>query len=576
MSSPSLAPLKKYRVKVILAPICKLFECVFELFVPLLVKRVIDYLSTLPPEGGYDWKQILYPSLLILALSIFGFGATMITQYVASRVGADYAYDLRKELYHQIDRLGDGEVERYGKSKVLTLISSDSFALQTGVNMFMRLLIRAPFLIIGSIVACFLLSWQAGVIVLSALALSSVVVGLVMGLTPKRYGAIQGELDHISGLGEDALSGARPIRAFNRQEEDISSFQGASLSYEKKADSLARLNAVLNPLTFLFVDGAVILVLYLTGYRSSETGISAGTATAVLNYLAQALAALLAFSRLVTSLSKAAASKKRVDAFLSLKPSIVEGKEEGHPFQKGEEIFRLEKASLSYGGEELALKDIDFLLKGGERVGIIGGTGSGKSSLIALLERFQEASAGQVYYLGKPIQDYRFSSYRGEIALVSQKPQLYQGTVRSNILLGNPDASEEEITSALNDSLAMEFVGRYSDYLDHPIEESGANLSGGQKQRLLLCRALLSKRPILILDDATSALDYQSDLRVRQNIRSRGLTCILVSQRSTSLKDCDRIYVLDQGRLIAVGTHEELLSSCSIYREIYETQVAVK
>ena len=575
MSGGALEPLSKYKAKVILAPIFKLFECVCELFVPLLVKRIIDYLEA-TPRAEYEWTTVLWPSLLMLLLAIAGFGLTMVTQYFAAKVATAYSYDLKKNVYHQMYSLSDEQIDKFGKNKVLTIVNNDTFSLQTGVNMFMRLLVRSPFLLIGSVVTSFLLSPLAGVIVLSVLLLSALVVFMVLLLTPKRYQALQKELDHISSLGDDALSGARPIRAFNREEYEIEKFKGVSASYRKKAFSLASINAWLNPLTYVFVNLGVILVLFLSGYHFDISGIGAGTAVAILNYLAQALTALVMFSRLVVSLSKAAASKKRVDEFLSVTPSISSGKEVGRVFEKGETIFELKGASLSYGGEEAALSKIDFILREGESVGIIGGTGSSKSSLISLLERFFDASEGEVLYLGKNIKDYRLDAYRSKIALVSQKPQLFKGTVRSNLLVANPNASEEDIEKALKDSLAAEFVNRYKDGLDHEVEEGGSNLSGGQKQRLLIARALLAGREILILDDSTSALDYKSDSLLRKNVKKRKLTLILVSQRATSVKDMDRIYVLDQGKVVAVGKHEELLSSCSIYQEIYQTQVAVK
>ena len=574
MKKTALGQLKKYRVKVILAPVFKLFECVCELLVPLLVKNVVDYLTDIRTEQ-VDFTKILWPTLIMLALAILGFGVTMITQYLAARVSADYAYDLKKDLYRQINSLSEKQIETFGKSKTLTIINNDSFALQVGVNMFMRALIRAPFLIIGTIVAAFLLSPEAGLIVLGALFLSSLVVFLVMGLTPKRYQAIQSELDHLSTLGEDDLSGARVVRAFHKEEEENRKFQEGSASYRKKAFALSRISSFLNPLTFFFINLGIILVIFLSGYHQQSSGITVGTAVALVHYLVQALAALVLFSRLVTSLFKALASKKRVDSFFAIEPEIIGGSENAKPFSSGEPIFDLQGVSLSYGGEELALKNIDFSLKEGRRIGVIGGTGSGKSSLIALLERFLDPTSGTVLFQGKPMSQYKVSEIRKSIALVSQKPQLYHGTIRSNLLLGNPvAASEEEIQEALEDSLAAEFVSRYEDGLDHIVEEGGVNLSGGQKQRLLLARALLSKRPILILDDATSALDYQSDATVRKNIKKRGLTTIIVSQRATSIMDMDRIYVLDAGQVVAEGSHEELLSSCPIYREIYETQVA--
>ncbi|MBP5216480.1 MAG: ABC transporter ATP-binding protein [Bacilli bacterium] len=573
MKKTALGQLRKNRLKVILAPIFKLFECVCELLVPLLVKRIIDYIAdtgTIEP----DLREILWPCLIMLALAILGFGVTMITQYLAARVSADYAYDLKKDIYAQINSLSENQIERFGKSKTLTIINNDSFSLQVGVNMFMRALVRAPFLIIGTIVTSFLLSVQAGLITLGVLLLSSLVVFLVMGLTPKRYQAIQSELDHLSTIGEDNLSGARVVRAFHKEEQENARFQEASSSYQKKAFALSKISAFLNPLTFFFVNLGIIFVIYLSGYHQAESGITIGTAVALLTYFAQAMAALVLFSRFVTSLSTAAASKKRIDSFLALEPEIVDGPEEAKPFSPGESIYDLQGASLSYGGEELALQNIDFSLKEGDHIGVIGGTGSGKSSLISLLERFLDPASGKILYQGKPMKDFKVSGIRKNIALVSQKPQLYHGSIRSNLLFGNPDATEEEIQEALQDSLASEFVSRYEDGLDHIVEEGGMNHSGGQKQRLLLARALLSKRPILILDDATSALDYKIDAEVRKNIKKRGLTTLIISQRATSIMDMDAIYVFDAGKVVAKGTHEELLSSCAIYREIYETQVA--
>jgi ATP-binding cassette subfamily B multidrug efflux pump len=572
MTMKALTPLKKYKVKVLLAPLFKLFECVCELFVPFLVKDIID-IGIVNSDGTY----ILWRSLIMLALAIAGFGVTMITQYLGARVSADYAYDLKKEIYHHLDAISSSQLETFGKSKALTLINNDSFSLQVGVNMFMRLLVRAPFLVIGSVISAFILSPLAGLIVLGALLLSSIVIFVVMALTPKKYQAIQEELDHISTLGEDDLTGARVVRAFNKEEAEQAHFQKASLSYRKKAFALARINAFINPLTFAFTNLGVFLVLYLAGYQGSGSGVSVGTAVALMNYLAQALTALILFSRLITSLSKALASKKRVDDFFAITPDIVDGPKTSAPIEVGSTLFSFKGVSLSFGGEEYALKDLNLDIKAGERIGLIGGTGSGKSSLVSLLERFHDASEGQILFQGQDIKDYNLNSLRGNIALVSQKPQLYKGTIKSNLLLGDPDASEEMVRNALQDSLAEEFVSKFDDGLNHPVEEGGVNLSGGQKQRLLIARALLSNRPILILDDSTSALDYKSDLMVRQNIKKRhDLTTLIVSQRATSIRDCDIIYVLDHGKIAAKGTHDELLTNCAIYREIYETQVAVK
>lgn len=561
----------------ILAPLFKAFESTCELLVPIFVKEMVDYLSSPEISNIPQQDQLMYClfySGLILALAVVGFGVTMITQYLSARVAADYTYDLKMEIYRQLDSLSPRQVEEFGNSKTLTIINNDTFSLETGVNMFMRLFVRSPFILIGSIVASFILNVYAGLIVLGALVLSSVVVIIIMALTPKRYQAIQSQLDSLSGMGEDSLSGARVIRAFNKQEQEEEKFSKANKEYTDRQMNLQKVNAFLNPLTFAFISLGIVLVLYLAGYQSDGTGLTAGIAIAAMSYFTQALTALIAFQKLVTSLTKAAASKKRVDAFLAIEPAIVDGPIEVAKIEKGETIFELKGASLSYGGEEKALDSIDFKINEGERIGVIGGTGSGKSSLIKLLLRLEDPIEGEVKYLGHDLKEYKLSSFRNNIAFVSQKPQIYKGSVKSNVCLANHDASKEDIEAALKDSLAYDFVSRYSDGIDHEIHENGSNLSGGQKQRMLLCRALLSKRQILILDDSTSALDYKSDLEVRQNIAKRKLTSILISQRATSIKDCDRIYVLDKGKVVAVGKHNELVISCPIYKEIFETQVA--
>lgn len=571
-SQTALSPLKKYSFKVVLAPIFKLVECICELFVPFLVKDIIDI-----GIANGDFQYVLIRSLIMMGFALLGFGVTMITQYLSARVAADYAYDLKRDIFHHMDSLSSRQLETFSKSKALTLLNNDSFSLQVGVNMFMRLFVRAPFLVIGTIVMSFIISPNlGGWIVLGSLLACSIVIIIVVASTPKKYQAIQEELDHLSTLGEDDLTGARVVRAFNKEKDSEQTFAKASSSYQKKATSLAKINSLINPLTFAFVNLAIFLILYLGGYRGGEGVLSAGTIASLINYLNQALIALILFTRLVTSLSKAMAGKKRVDSFFALEPEIVSGSSMFKDDYQGE-LFCLKHVSLSYGGKENALQDIDFSLSKGERIGIIGGTGSGKSSLINLLGRYVDVTGGEILCEGEPLKDYDLVSLRSQIALVSQKPQLYKGTIRSNVLLANPSASEEEIKKALDDSLASEFVSRFSEGLDHPVEEGGVNLSGGQKQRVLIARALLSERPILILDDSTSALDYQSDHKVRANIKKRkGLSTIIVSQRATSISDCDLIYVLDKGKIVASGKHDELLKSCSIYQEIYETQVAVQ
>ncbi len=574
----AFAPLKKYRVKVILAPIFKLFEAVTELIVPILVSRIID--QGLDESGAHyhDWNYILTLACVMFGLAIAGFAVTMITQYLAARVSSDYSYDLKKVIYERIHLLSSKQLDDYGRNKALNLLNNDSFLVQNGVQMLMRLIVRAPFLVLGSIVASFIINPIAGCVVLGSLVLSGLVIGLVVCSTPKQYAKLQKQLDIISSRGEDEIVGARVVRSFNKEAVETKEFRDASECYRKQALVISKINALINPLTFALINGAVLLVFYIGGFHNANASLSVGDIVALVNYLTTSLSALIMFTRLITSLSKAFTSKKRIDDFLALEPDIVSGSlEKEKELKEGEPVFEFKKACLSFGGESLALQDIDMTIAKGESVGIIGGTGSGKSTLLNLMERFYDLTSGELLFHGHPIQESKLENLRSEIALVSQKKQLFRGTIRSNMLLGKPDASEEEIWKALKDSLAEEFVVRYKDGLDHEVEEGGQNFSGGQKQRLLIARALLSNRPVLFLDDATSALDYKSDLMVRKNIaKVKDLTLVMVSQRATSIKDCNHIYVLDKGKIVGHGTHEELLTSCPIYQEIYETQVKTK
>ena len=570
----SLTPLKKYKFLVFFAPFFKVIECITELIVPFVVKSIIDDGLA---EGGSNYKDvpfIVWRCLLILALALIGFGCTMVSQYICARTATSFSRDLKKSLFRHLFSLSSEQLDQFGRNKALNLLTADAPSLQNGVFMFMRLVVRAPFLVIGSVIASFLVNVYAGFVVLGVLALCALTVFIVVASTPKQYAALQGELDRLSALGEDGITGARVVRAFNKQDESQAEFEEHSETYRKRALVISKINGFLNPLTFALVNLGIVLILYLGSFHYSSTLISAGAIVALVSYLTQCLAALLQFTRLVTSLSKGWASKKRMDAFLAIQPNLVGGGKTSISKKEGTPVFELRHVSLSFGGESNALEDIDIAIPEGSRIGIIGGTGSGKSTLLNLLMRLYDPSQGEAFFYGESMKGYDLGFLRQFCAFVSQKPSLFAGTIRSNLLFGREAASEGEIKKALMDAQAYDFVSRYEDYLDHPVEEGGLNFSGGQKQRLLIARALLSNRPVLILDDSTSALDYKTDLLVREAIKKKkGLTTIIVSQRATSIADCDTIFVLDKGRLVASGTHDELLSSCDIYREIYSMQV---
>lgn len=566
----ALTPLKAYRAKVILAPCLKLFECVTELASPFLVRYIID-------EGiaKKDWDTTWKLSALLFLFAILGFLVTILAQYLASSVASKYSYDLRKRLFEKVESLSEKELDAFGRSKVLSLIGSDSYALQSGVMMFMRLIFRPPFLLIGSTIISFVLDWRAGLIFFGAVLLSAFAIGLVIALSPKRYAAIQRDLDKMQTVGGDALKGARPIRAFNKEAYEEKKFEEVNRSYEKSTISMGKLNAILNPLTFFFMNLGLILIVWLGNLGMKEGSLSTGIIVSLISYLVSSLAALVMFSRLILSLNKAAASKKRVDAFLALEPNL-ERRGNLDPSSLEEEPFvSFEDVSFTYGkkGEQDAVKHISFGLKKGETLGLIGGTGSGKSTTMALLCHLYDRSNGTILYKGKPVEEYDLDALHTDITYLSQRPSLFKGTIRSNLLLGKKDASEEEIVDALKDSCAYEFVSSFPDYLEHPVEEGGSNLSGGQKQRLLLARSFLRGGSLLILDDAMSALDYLSEQHVRESLKKKkGLTKIIISQRVSSIHEADTILVYQNGEIVAKGTDMELRKTSPLYADFASSQ----
>ena len=568
----ALTPLRKYRFRVILAPMLKGVECLCELAIPFIVRAIIDMGLTQSGQYYGDNGFVFGLCGAIFGLSLLGFAMTMITQYVSSVTTTRFSFELKKNLFDHIGKLSQKQLEDYGTNRVMNLVNSSSFSLQSGVQMFMRLLVRAPMLVIGSVIAAFVVNVYAGLAVAALLLFCAVVIFVVAKVTPKRYKALTDELDTLNRMGDDAILGSRVVRAFNREEDSMERFSSGSEAYKKQGIRVAKINALVNPLTFGFVNLAVVLVIYLGSFARETTGISVGSIVALVSFLTQSLNALIQFTRLLTSLSKAYEANTRINSFFAIEPDIVGGAKTARTVETGERLFELCDVSVNFGGEADALSHVDFHIDKGERIGLIGGTGSGKSTLIALLLRFLDPSHGEALYDGVSLKEYDLDSLRATVALVSQKPQLFQGNIRQNLTLGKP-FSEKEIEEAIDDALAKDVVHGKDEGLDSLVEEGGANFSGGQKQRLLIARALLSGRELLILDDATSALDYRSDLAVRANIARRGNTLLLVSQRATSVKNCDRIYVLDKGKVVGVGKHEELLSSCQVYREIYQAQV---
>lgn len=587
---------KRYWKELVFGPTLKMIEAIFDLLIPLIMKAVIDLSNGKSRDVVTDkignfiklfgtWvdnptlNYALIGGTIILIMGILGFTTTMVTQYIAAKTAVNVGTLVRDSLYKKILSLSKKEREEIGNNKLLTILNADSYQVQQGVLIFIRLIVRAPFIILGALIISLILNWQIGLIFLCIIPLILLVVFVIMSKASKEYLSIQGKLDSLSNKTSDTLDGAKVIRAFNREDYENKKFESATADYEKNAIKVGKLNAFINPLTFAIIALATTFVILFGGlpiFEASENTALSSTVITEVAYLAQIFTTLVQLTNVVMVLTKANVSSKRVDSVLKITPKIVD-KEDAitKDIKDGDEILSFNSVSLGYKDSgNLALTDIDFKINKGQSLGIIGGTGSGKSTLINLVERFLDASSGEVDYKGINIKDYRLQSLRNEIGFVPQKSVLFKGTLESNLKMSNPNASEEEMTSALKNAMAYDFVSKYDDYLNHEVEEGGKNFSGGQRQRLCIARALVKNPEIIILDDSTSALDLLTDKTVRENIHNnyKGITKIIVSQRVSTVKDCDLILVLEAGKIIGKGNHEELLRDCKAYYETYESQ----
>ncbi len=587
---------KRYWKELVFGPTLKMIEAIFDLLIPLIMKAVIDLSNGKSRDVVTDkignfiklfgtWvdnptlNYALIGGTIILIMGILGFATTMVTQYIAAKTAVNVGTLVRDSLYKKILSLSKKEREEIGNNKLLTILNADSYQVQQGVLIFIRLIVRAPFIILGALIISLILNWQIGLIFLCIIPLILLVVFVIMSKASKEYLSIQGKLDSLSNKTSDTLDGAKVIRAFNREDYENKKFESATADYEKNAIKVGKLNAFINPLTFAIIALATTFVILFGGlpiFEASENTALSSTVITEVAYLAQIFTTLVQLTNVVMVLTKANVSSKRVDSVLKITPKIVD-KEDAitKDIKDGDEILSFNSVSLGYKDSgNLALTDIDFKINKGQSLGIIGGTGSGKSTLINLVERFLDASSGEVDYKGINIKDYRLQSLRNEIGFVPQKSLLFKGTLESNLKMSNPNASEEEMTSALKNAMAYDFVSKYDDYLNHEVEEGGKNFSGGQRQRLCIARALVKNPEIIILDDSTSALDLLTDKTVRENIHNnyKGITKIIVSQRVSTVKDCDLILVLEAGKIIGKGNHEELLRDCKAYYETYESQ----
>lgn len=564
--------LKDFKKEVILGPLFKLMEAVFELLVPLVMARIIDV-----GIAGRETAYVLRMGGLMVLLGVVGLVCALTCQYYAAKASQGFGTIVRRKLYAHINALSHAEVDRIGTASLITRLTGDVNQLQVGVAMLIRLAIRAPFLVIGSAVMAMLLDLKLSLVFLAATPLVALVLWLVMSRSVPFYRGIQKKLDRISLITRENLEGVRVIRAFSKQKSEQNRFDGASDALARSSVAVGKISALLNPLTFLIMNLSIVAVLWFGGMRVYDGALSQGQIIAFVNYMTQILLALVVVANLVVIFTKASASAARVSEVLETTPSVREtasaaGKIGPVP---GAPRISFEDVSFSYGDGDYALRDISVAIAPGETIGIIGGTGSGKSTLVNLIPRFYDVAQGRICIDGVDIREYPLHMLRNKCGIVPQKAVLFTGSVRENMRWRDPQADDEQIERALATAQAAEFVQGLPHGLDTKILQGGKNLSGGQKQRLTIARALVGSPEILILDDSASALDFATDAALRRAIArdTEGMTVLMVSQRASTIQNADKIIVLDDGEVAGIGTHAALLQSCAVYREICQSQL---
>lgn len=563
--------LKDYKKQVIFGPMFKMLEAIFELLIPFIVAFIID-------EGSKNQSTVFVIEWgsLIIFLGILGLLSTMVCQYFASIASQGYGTKLRDAVFQKIFKISKSDFDKLGRGYIQTLLSNDINQMQSMVAIFIRLVIRAPFLVLGSLVCSFIINWQIGFIFLVITLIIGIILFIYIKISSKKYLKIQQNLDEISTNVSDTLDGVRVIKGFNKQEFEQSKFEKKTKEYKSNVLKVESLTSLINPLTYAIINVGIILIIYFGNFKVNAGNLTTGNIVALINYLNQILTALLVVSNVVVIQTKGLASKKRIDAFLSLEDEINMDKFKDININKGSSIIDFNNVDFSYNNDSvLTLKNINFSIKKGMSVGLIGGTASGKTTVINLIDKFYKATNGEILYKGVNINEYDTNSLREEITVINQKTLLFKDSIKNNLKI-NKEILDDEILTSLENSNAIEFVKNKENSIDYMLEEDAKNLSGGQKQRLSIARGLLNAKEILIIDDAYSALDYKTEKEIKRNVKKlkqeKNLTTITISQRTSSIKDCDLILVMEHGEIIAQGSHEELLNTCEVYKEINDSQ----
>ncbi len=565
--------LKGYRLKTLFGPFFKLIEAVFELITPLVVAWVID--TAIPMGQAGDYSGLIYGGLIILGLGVLGLAFALTAQFFASRASLGFGTNLRKELYEHINTFSYAELDKFSTTSLITRLTTDVNQAQQAVAMFIRLILRAPFITVGAIVMAMIVNLKLSLIfVISALIIGAA-LWLITSLSMPKYKEVQGRLDDVSRLTRENLAGARVVRAFGAEEREKKNFDTASEKLSSSSIKVGAISAVLNPLTYAVLNLAVIAILYFGGKTVYYGDLTQGKIIALVNYMTQILNAMVVFANLLITFTKASASAARINEVFAVTTSMKEGTGATPDFNQP--AVKMENVSFRYASSSVdSLEHITLTALKGQSVGVLGGTGSGKTTLVSLISRLYDATEGYVSIFGNDVKDYNNAELRKIFGVVPQKAVLFNGTVRENMLWGDQNASDEDILSALGTAQAKDFVLEKKGGLDFVVEQDGKNLSGGQRQRLTIARALVAKPEILILDDSSSALDFATDAKLRKALgvlrEERGLTTVTVSQRATSVMHCDIIVVLDDGKIVGTGTHDELMESSEVYREIFRSQ----
>ena len=562
--------LKEYKLESALAPLFKLLEAAFELLVPIVIARIIDV-----GIANKDSNYIIKMGILLVTLAVIGLTSAIVAQYFSAKAATGFGTKLRDDLFAHILGFSHAEIDVLGRDTLVTRVTNDSDQVQNGVNRFFRLVLRSPFIVAGAFIMSFHIDPQMSMIALTVIIILAIIVALIMSKSIGLYRNVQRKLDRVLGKTGENLTGIRVVRAFSKENSEVDEYDNATKDLYNDQVSVGNISALLNPLTYVVVNLGIVAILKAGAVQVNIGRLTTGQVVALINYMSQILVELVKFANLIILLAKASACAKRINEIFDIKSSLKGGNSELNLAGYDGDIITFENVGFAYPkAKEEALSDISLSIKKGETVGIIGGTGSGKSSLINLIPRFYDISRGSIKLAGKDIKEYSLDSVRKNVALVEQKSRLFRGDIRDNLLWGDENASDSELFEAADIAQATDVINSKEKRLDSEVAMYGNNFSGGQKQRLSIARSLVKKAGILILDDSSSALDYATDSRLRKAIRQiKDITTIIVSQRIVSIKNADRIVVLDDGKIVGIGTHDELLENSPIYKEIYNSQV---